>query len=306
MSYLLGASTISYPPVCSLAPADPASFSNDCRLRMYQVPSVTSDEETCKESVAVRWFQVRGLSQADARCAKQPIPDALQTVKKTPGIGDHLGCPAKRSFSASHCWVSWNWKQLDRCYKRFKLPTASPTTSLMDTEPQYHLPSDVSLSLSLFVSCQPQTPTFLHQQDVATKRATPNQLVPAHWRRPDVPDSPNHVLRPWIVLCARTVRDLFPLFSDFIRFKCVYMYVYIVYIICFIYHTYESHSNLCQPTTEATLLGGVYTFYGGEMFQQSTGILVWQDWLGAALANVCWRKKRDKLHVLQLELVHGL
>ena len=164
----------------------------------------------------------------------------------------------------------------------------------------------MSLSLSLFVSCQPQTPTFLHQQDVATKRATPNQLVPAHWRRPDVPDSPNHVLRPWIVLCARTVRDLFPLFSDFIRFKCVYMYVYIVYIICFIYHTYESHSNLCQPTTEATLLGGVYTFYGGEMFQQSTGILVWQDWLGAALANVCWRKKRDKLHVLQLELVHGL
>jgi hypothetical protein len=37
---------------------------------------------------------------------------------------------------------------LDRCYKRFKLPTASPTTSLIDTESQYHLPSDVSLSLS--------------------------------------------------------------------------------------------------------------------------------------------------------------
>ena len=84
----------------------------------------------------------------------------------------------------------------------------------------------MSLSLSLFVSCRPQTPTFLHQQDVATKRATPNQLVPAHWRRPDVPDSPNHVLRPWIVLCARIVRDLFPLFSDFMRFKCLYMYVY--------------------------------------------------------------------------------
>jgi hypothetical protein len=28
-----------------------------------------------------------------------------------------------------------------------------------------------------------------------------------------------------------------------------------------------SHIQIYEPTTEATLLGGVYTFYGGGMFQ---------------------------------------